>query len=233
MPYTPYTEQRVADLSPLQSQAIQGFSSLGQAAIPYLGQAANTLSGFVNGNANPFQDQVANRVTRGVTDAYNQAVSQTTGRFNTPGNFDSARHQLARELDQRALSTGLGDALGNVYSTGYENAANRALSSVGALGGLLSGATGALATGLQAGNIPRQQQQSLLDSLYGDFQEQRNYPWQQIQNAASLLGTGSRAGGSTTSSVQGYDPVSQGLGVMQLASSMGSKGGNGAPVTSY
>jgi hypothetical protein len=230
MPYVPYTQQRVADLSPLQNQALAGFGQLGAAALPYLGQAANTLSGFIAGDSNPFQQQVADRVTRGVTDSYNNAVAQTTGRFNTPGNFDSARHQLARELDQRALATGLGDSLGQVYSNAYENAANRALSSVGAMGGLVNTATGALSTGLQAGNIPRLQQQQLLDSLYGDFTEQRDFPWTQLQRAAGLLGpiAGNNAMGTSSTSQTTYDPVSQGLGLMAAA---GSKGGNGAPVT--
>lgn len=232
MPYVPYTQQRVADLSPLQQQSLQGFSALGGAAVPYLGQAADTLSGFLSGNQNPFQQQVIDRMTRGVTDQYNNAVGQTTGRFNTAGNMGSARNAIADELNQRALATGLGDAEGSVLSSGYENAANRAMSATGALGGLLGAGAGALSTGLQAGAVPQQNQQQLLSSLYGDFLEQRQYPWTQLQNAAGLL-TGARGGaGSTTTAVQGFDPVSQGLGLAQLGSqkggssgSLGSKGG--------
>jgi hypothetical protein len=225
-PYQPYTQQRVADLSPLQQGALNGYGQLGQAALPYAGQAASTLSGFMNGDSNPYQQQVIDRMTRGVTDQYNNAVSQTTGRFNSPGNFGSVRQGMADEMNQRALATGLGDATGQVLSSGYENAANRALQSVGALGGLANTGVSALGSALTAGAVPQQQQQQLLSSLYGDFQEQRQYPWTQLQNAAGLL-TGARgATGQTQTSVQGYDPVSQGVGLAQLASQKGGAGGS-------
>lgn len=231
-PYQPYTQQRVADLSPLQQQALGGFSQLGQAALPYMGQAANTLGGFIGGDSNPFQQQVADRVTRGVTDQYNNAVSQTSGRFNSPGNFGSARQAMADELNQRALATGLGDSLGGVYSSGYENAANRSLQSVGQLGSLFNTGTGALSTALNAGAVPQQNQQQLLNSLYSDFTEQRQYPWTQLQNAAGLVAPifgGSM--GSTQTTQQSYSPVSQGLGVLSLANQAGNKGGNGGSTT--
>ncbi len=236
IPYQPYTQQRVADLSPLQQGALSGYGQLAGAATPYLGQAAGTLSNFIGGDSNPYQQQVIDRMTRGVTDQYNNAVAQTTGRFNTPGNLGSARNAMADELNQRALATGLGDATGSVLSSGFENSANRALQSVGALGGLGNTVLGGLGQGLAAGAIPQQNQQQLLSSLYGDFREQRQYPWTQLQNAASLLGVTRPATGSTVTNQQNYDPLSQGIGLTSLAgqkggaggSSLGSKGGNDA-----
>lgn len=227
IPYQPYTGQRVADLSGLQQGALQGFGALGQGAAPYYGQAAGALSGMMSGSMDPYTSQVIDAMQRGVTNAYNDAVSQTSGRFNTPGNFGSARQGIADNLNQTALATGLGDAEATALSNAYENSQNRALSSVGALGGLVGSGTGALSSALTAGAIPQQYQQNLLSTLYSDFQEQRQYPWTQIQNAASLLGLGRGATGQTVSSVQGYNPVSQGLGLYQLGSQKGGGGSKG------
>lgn len=226
LPYVPYTGQRVAPLSNLQQQALGGFSGLGQAAIPYLGQAGNTLSADMSGSMDPYTQQVIDRMQRGVTDQYNNAVGQTSGRFNSAGNWGSARQGIADELNQRALATGLGDAEATALSGAYENSQNRALQSVGALGGLINTGVGALSTGLTAGAIPQQYNQNLDTSLYNDFLEQRQYPWTQLQNAASLLGIGRSGAGSTTTQVQGYDPLSQGLGLYQLGSQKGGSGGS-------
>lgn len=232
-PYQPYGQQRVADLSPLQSQSLAGIQGLGAASIPYLGQAASSLSGMLSGDMNPYAQQVGDRTAHSVTDAFNAATAGTSGRFNSPGNWGSERHGMADERNARALSTGLGDAYATAYGNAYQNAQTNKLGAASGLGSLLNTGLQGLTTGLNAGNVQRQQQQSLLDSLYGDFTEQRDYPWQQIQRFGSLLGVGGGAAGSNTARTQNYDPISQGLGLMQLGSGMSNKGGSGSGVTPW
>ena len=227
-PYTPYTGPRVADLSPLQQGALGSYGQVGSAASSMYGAAAPLMGSILSGDQNPFNQDVVNRTTRQATDAYNQAVAGTSGRFNTPGNWDSARHDIRDELNQRALATGLGDAIGSINANEFQQSRQNALQGVGAIGSALGSVTGALGNAMQAGDIPRQQLQQVYNTGYNDYLDQRNYPWQQLQNFSGLL-TGARgAAPTTTTQTQGYDPISQGIGLWTLGSSMGNKGGNGA-----
>ena len=222
-PYTPYTGPRVADLSPLQQGALGGYGAVGSAAAPLYGAAGQSLQSIISGDMNPYTDAVVNRTTRQVTDAYNQAVGQTSGRFNSPGNWDSARHDLRDELNQRALATGLTDGIGAINNSAYNTMRQNQMQGIGALNSSIGSVTGALGNAVNAGDIQRRQLQQVYDTGYGDYMDQRQYPWQQLQNFAGLL-TGARGtAGSTTTSRQGYDPVSQGIGLATLGSSL--KGG--------
>jgi hypothetical protein len=68
-------------------------------------------------------------------------------------------------------------------------------------------------------------QQQLLDSLYGDFQQWRDYPEHQLgimaNTASSFMGGG--AGQQTTTQGPGGDPLGQGMGYLMLANLMGWK----------
>jgi hypothetical protein len=226
-PYTPYTGPRVADLSPLQQGALGSYGQVAGAAAPLYGQAGQALGGIISGDMNPYTQDVVNRTTRQATDAYAQAVGQTSGRFNSPGNWDSARHDMRDELNQRALATGLGDSIGSLNNNAYNTMRSNQLQGIGTLGSAVGSATGALGSAMQMGDIQRQQMQHVYDTGYNDYMDQRQYPWQQLQNFSGLF-TGARgAAPQTTTSQQGYDPVSQGLGVIQLGSALSNKGGQG------
>jgi hypothetical protein len=225
-PYQPYTGPRVAGLSPLQNQALGGYSQVGQAASPLYGQAGQALGGIISGDMNPYTQDVVNRTTRQVTDAYNQAVGQTSGRFNSAGNWGSARQGIQDELNQRALATGLTDGIGSLNNSAYNTMRQNQMQGIGTLNSTLGSATGALGSAMQAGDIPRQQMQQVYNTGYNDYMDQRQYPWSQLQNFAGLL-TGARgAAGSTTTGQQNYDPISQGLGLAALGGSL--KGGQGS-----
>lgn len=229
-PYQPYNYQRVADLSGLQNQALGNMGALPGAAMPMLGAASDNITRTLSGGFDdPFQQQVIDRMTRGVTDQYNNAVGQTSGRFNTAGNWGSARQGLADEMNQRALATGLGDATGSVLSGNFQNERNRQMQVAGMAPQMLSSAVGSLSQMLAAGDVPRLQQQRLLDSRYQDFTDQRDYGWTQLQRLAGLSGLGGAGAGTTSTSRQGYDPVSQGIGLATLGSN---KGGSGSSLAS-
>jgi hypothetical protein len=185
---------------------------------------------MISGNMNPYTQDVVNRTTRGVTDAYNQAVGQTSGRFNSAGNWGSARQGMRDELNQRALATGLTDGIGTLNSNAFNTMQANQLQGIGTLNSSLGAQTGALNSALNAGSVPQQNLQSVYNTAYNDFVDQRNYPWQQLQNFGGLLASAQGSAPRTTTSSQGYDPVSQGLGVAQLGSAM--KGGsNGSSST--
>ena len=228
-PYQPYTGPRVAELTPTQNAAIGGYGQLAQGVAPLYGTASGTLGNILQGAQNPYMQHMFVLATQDATQAYNQAVAGTSGRFNTPGNWDSARHDMRDELNQRALATGLGNSIGSIEAGQFNTSNQMALQGLSGLNSTLGAGTSAINSALQGSDLQRQQMQQVYNTGYNDYLEQRQYPWQQLQNLSSLF-TGARgAAGSTTTNQQGYDPISQGIGLWTLGSSLGnsgSKGGN-------
>lgn len=226
-PYTPYTGPRVADLTPTQQAAIGGYGAIANGVTPLYGQAAGTVGNILQGQDNPYLKNAINAATTQATDAYNQAVAGTSGRFNSPGNWDSARHDMRDELNQRALATGLGNSIGSLEMGQFNTNNQTALQALSGLNSTLGAGTSAINNAIQGSDIQRQQLQQVYGTGYNDYLDQRNYPWQQLQNFSGLL-TGARgAAPTTTTTQQGYDPISQGVGLMALGNAYSKgKGGN-------
>ena len=231
-PYQPYDGPLVAELPGMQQGALGGINSL-MYGTGSMGNAEQMLGATLRGEGgNQFTEQVADRVSRGVTDQYNNATQTTTRRFNSPGGWGSQRHLMSEDRNQENLSRGLGDALGSVYSTGYENERNRQMQAVPASAGLYQTGMSGLNQGLNAGNVYRGYQQELINAQRGIFNEQRDYPWQQIQRLGSLMSQ-AQGGAGSTSTTQGPAPdrASQygGLALAGLNAYNGSggKGGSG------
>ncbi len=93
-PYTPYTGQRVAGLTPLQRSSIQGFGDLA-GGTPSLNAADDMLTSTLrgqNGNPyagdNPYFRQSLQTGLGDLTDAYNRGTAaDTTRMFNQAGAF--------------------------------------------------------------------------------------------------------------------------------------------------
>jgi hypothetical protein len=137
----------------------------------------------------------------------------------------SARHQLAENNNQQNLSRGLTDSLGALRSNAFESSQNRRLQAAG-LGGQLAGTySGILGNAMQAGDIPRRFDQSVIDANYGDWREANDYPYTQLQRVSGALGPlFGAAPRTTTSRGPGSDPIAQGLGTWQLANMLGGSG---------
>jgi len=129
----------------------------------------------------------------------------------------------------RNFATGLGDALSTQFSNDYNNSQNRALQAASGSQGLYDTLGRGFQAGITAGNVDRSQYQQLLDSLYGDFQDQVKYPQQQLGIFGDALGRAMGAGGQqSTTQGPGPDRVSQGVGTLAIANMLGSgKGGTG------
>ena len=223
--YQPYQGQRVANLSPTQTGALGNLQYLSNGT-PSMHSAEQSLNQTLTGGyKNPFEDQVVKRVTGDVTNAYNQATNTTTRRANTAGNFLSARHNMAQDQNDTNLARGLGDAIGQVRSGNHEAERNRQMQAAGMAPNLTSSAIGSLGQIASLGNIERLYNQQLLDSQYGDFTDQRDHGWNQLNRLGSLFGATQGSMPRTTTSQQGYDPISQGLGTYMMASNMYNKGG--------
>jgi len=218
-----YMGPRVADLTPVQNQAVGGYSQLLSALPGMAAPSVNMLQDTISGNGgNPFTDQVVSRMQKPVIDAYNAATSSTTGRFNTPGNFGSDRMMMAQDRNERNLSQGLADATGQLYANAYENERGRQMQAPGILAGLATTGSGLLNNAAMIGDLPRQVQQQAMNTLYQDFLNVNNYPTTQLQTAASAVGPLFGAlPRTTTTTGPGSDPVQQGIGLLYLANLLG------------
>jgi hypothetical protein len=226
-PYQQFNGPRVAELSGLQNQSAQGYQNL--LANPAWGQAQNTYSNMQNGSMNPFMDQIGGRVTKQVTDAYNQATNGTRTAFNDVGNFGGSGQNIAQDRNDKNLSTGLADGLGSLYGGEWNNMQGRMLQGAQGSQGLAGAYGNALGSAMQAGNTQRGFDQQVIDANYGDWQTANNYPWEQLNRGAGIFSQ--LQGGAprtTTTTGPGADRTSQGLGIAMLANQMGGNSGSKA-----
>jgi hypothetical protein len=227
LPYQQYQGPRVANLSPLQNQAIGNYSGL--ISDPSWQQAQNTYSDAQNGSMNPYMQQVGQTVIADTTNAFNHATAGTRSAYNTPGNFGSARQGIAQDTNETNLARGLSQGLGGVYSNAYDNMQNRRIQGANGSQQLAGTYGNALNNSIQAGNTSRNFDQNVIDALYGDWQSANNYPWQQIERGANVFGQ--LQGGAprqTTTTGPGSDRVSQGLGLWALGNNLGGSSGSKA-----
>lgn len=185
-----------------------------------LGGSAH-LNAMSNAQRNLAQ-QLGRASAQMTSDEYNRSGalrSEDLSRGLNAGQFNASLGNTAFENSaQRGLNAGQFNA--NLGSSAYENERNRQMQGVGASANLYNSLLNGQNMALNAGDVERNQIQSLLNSQYQDFQDWRNYPDSRIGlfgNAlSSILG---RAGGSTQTN-QGLPPrdlVSNGLGIFALA----------------
>lgn len=223
-PYTPYNGPRVAGLTDLQNQAIGNASNAGVAGGNTLQRGADLAYNAGNTQFDPAQfEQFLSPYTNGVVDRIAQLgernltenlLPQINDSFIGSGMPFGSRHEdiTARALrdtngsilgqQSQALSSAYDSAMGN-----YQNALQRQAQT----GGILSGiGTGQTQNEMQAGGfqnlmggVQQANQQQNLDTAYGDFQNQKNYPLQQLDVVNSILKGYSPYQSKTTTTVAG------------------------------
>ncbi len=217
-PYQQYQGMRVAPFTQGQQQAFNGiYGSMGGSQGT---QAANQyLTGLLGGQGSFDLNGVIDAASRDVTSRYNQATAGITDRFNNPGNWGGARHQLAQADAGQALARGLGDANANARLQAYQFDQNQRMQAANLANTLQNSQMQNWMQGLNAGNYERQYGQGLLDVAHQDWQNQWDYPNQQVERLGNALGIGQRGAGTNTTT-QTPDPNrwSQllGLGALSL-----------------
>lgn len=207
-PYTPYGGPRVAGLDPLQQQAITDAGTVGDSGQNTLQSGANLASnaGWTQFDPNQFQkfmspytDGVVNRIAdlgqRNLTENLLPSINSS---FIGSGMPFGSRHEdiTARALrdTNESIMGQQSQALQQSYDsamTNYQGALQRQAQTGGILAGI---GTGQTQNQLQAGgyqqlmgSIPQQLGQQNLDMAYQDFQNQKNYPLQQLDTVNSIL----------------------------------------------
>jgi len=222
-PYQPYGGPRVAGFTPLQEDAMKNANA-------YTGDVNNMITGAGGMVSNagqlfnkdefgqfmsPYTDGVVNRIaqlgSRNLSENLLPAVNDTfirSGQFGSRGNADFTLRAL-RDTQESVLgqqAEALESAQKNAMSN-YQNAQGRQLQAgqtMGALGQLFGNEN---RSQLGFANTMGLQQQQLnqqnLDTAYGDFTAQRDYPLQMLNILNSV--------------VRGYQPTAQTGGLSTTA----------------
>ena len=206
-PYQTYDQQRIAGFTDRETQA-QGMleNSLG-AYQPYMDQAQTSLNQASQNWGNDAATQYMNPYQQNVTDIasreYNRGMDVQQANIQgqatqSAGGFGGGRQGVMEAENERARALGLSDLQLKGQAQAYDNAQQtfnadqtRALQTA-----QLAPTLGASAQGLavqdaaaleRIGASERQLSQQSLDTAYGDFQEQRQHPYDQTNFATGVL----------------------------------------------
>lgn len=257
--YNPFPGPTVAAPSAATQQAEQmALSNVGDYQ-PFLNQAgALTAAGAapitgqqINSYMNPFMNQVVGGIESNLNTNLNQNVLPgvqdkfvSAGQSRSPQEMQSTNNAVYQ--NQQAI----GQAVGGVLNSGYDTALNaaqqqqqmeqRAGAQFGTLGQLSQqlgqGDVGSVAA---AGQTIDSNNQANLNAAQNQFNQQQQWPWQQLQLASGIINglpvsqTGSTSGATTQQ--QGYtaSPLAQLGGLASFGSSLGNIFGGSSGGSSY
>lgn len=253
--YTPYTGQRVAQLSADETDAYNRLRSSLGLADPYFAGAQDTLgqvsqiglNGFSQEQLdpwmNPYTQNVLDIQKSRALDAYGEQRQALQQRAGQTGAFGGSRHGLA----EAKLSSDFQRQLGESEMLGLHQAYNQGLA--GAMGGAqMAGQAGVNSAGLAmnqsqntlselsalegAGANQRMIEQMGLDAQYGEHLNAQAYPWEQLSAASSILNPMASLYRETSSTTNTKDTPANGgwLGkAIGFASSIAGIAGMGIP----
>lgn len=186
-PFTPYTDQRYADFTPQQTQALGMIEERAAGGNPLQQSAETALQQQIQGGTNPYLDSMVNKAQQSVLGSANAAAVRS-GSFGNSGIAEQAAQQL-------------GDVATQMYGGAYESDAARRMQAIGMAPQISQAGYQDANQLLQAGQIGQNQQQQQRDFAYQQFQEQQNLPYKQL--AAMAAPFGSNLGQTQTTSGSG------------------------------
>jgi hypothetical protein len=205
--FIPYGAPRIAQTDPMQEQARTRAGQTAEAWTPYMAEAgaatARGAAAFDPNQATQFQSPYMSGVTDEIARLGNTNFQENilptlndafigSGQFGSTRNMDmatrAARDTQREIMGQQSLSLQRGqEAAMKDYGTwtqrGLEGGQN-----LSALASLQQNLDARTAAGLEtAGATRRGEEQAGLDLAYGDFQEQRDFPWQTAGRMSDIL----------------------------------------------
>lgn len=185
--YTPYSEDRFADLTGTQQTGLDMITDRATGGDPTMDQAQLTMQDtLAGGNTNPFLDQMVQRAqdsvrSNGLTGAVN------SGSFGNSG---------LEEVTNR----GLGDVATQMYGGAYDADRNRQMQALSLAPTYGNQAYQDASQLMKAGQMEQDQAQQGMDFDYQQFQEEQNLPYKQMSAYQGLLGS---TGANSTTSTSG------------------------------
>jgi len=205
-PYKPYEGQRNAALSPMQIQAMQ--SAANMSAGP------EAFSKGISGYMSPYMQNVVDIGKREATRQSGIMGQQQQAQAAQAGAFGGGRDAIMRAERERNLGMQMSDIQDKGMQSAYDQAANQFRQGI---------TQGMDINKMQAGygGMQQAQVQKELDTKYGDFGNQMNYPYKQLGFMSDMIrglpvGTASsttqyQAPGSTLGQLGGLGVTALGL----------------------
>jgi hypothetical protein len=198
-PYQGYQGQGVADLNQYQTSALDQIANqAGNSQIQ--GQAESALSSMLaGGQQNPYLDQQVANAQRSVADTYNLFTKpQTESAMVNSGSFGNSGLQQMQQYQQTQAGKQAADIATTMYGSAYNTDQQNKLAALGLQSGVQNSAYTGANQLLNAGNVAYNNAQDKADFQYQQFQNQQNYPLQQV--AAVGGGLNNMSGSTTTQS---------------------------------
>ena len=191
-PYQPYGGQRLAEFTPAQEQAFGSVQSMQGIAGLKAAEAGERVTGEEVGYyMNPYLQQVAGNTAREMTRASDIRGQGDAARAVMSGAFGGSRHGLVESERERNLNRSLSDMYTGVFSGGYDRALGQANQYRSNLLAASQAEQGMNIRDINAmmgiGSLQQQQGQRGLDIAYGDFQQQQQYPYEQLGFVSNML----------------------------------------------
>jgi len=231
-PYTPYTGQLVAGMTPTQQQGLANINASQGMALPFINEGAGYTREAARGITpelydrfySPYVRDVANATQANLLESAAQQRSGLKSGAIGAGAFGGDRAGIAQAEMARQQNLANAQAMSNIYNQGYTQAMGLAggqVQNLGAMGqqlaGLGAGAQSSVLQGAQAQMAAGAQEQATnqaqLQAAYDQFLRQLSDPFQRAQFFANIAqGLGSTAGGTSSTTAPPPNMGSQILG---------------------
>lgn len=205
-PYKTYEGKRNADLAPMQTQAMQGAANMSA--------GPEAFSQGIGGYMSPYMQNVVDIGKREAARQSGIMGTQQQAQAAQAGAFGGSRDAIMRAERERNLSQQMGDIQDKGMQSAYDQAANQFRTGI---------TQGMEINKMQAGygGMQQAQVQRELDTKYGNFGNQQNYPYKQLGFMSDMIrglpvGTASsttqyQAPGSTLGQLGGLGVTALGL----------------------
>lgn len=236
--YSPYSGDRVAELSENERRGITLAREGAQSFDPYAEQAGALIErgsqqftdADMSGYMNPYIKGALDPAAREIREQGRRTLTDLDARSASMGAFGGSRAALMRTEAERGTT----EAVSDLYQRGLSDAFDRAtqlwgadrardMEAAGQLMNLGQAVQGARTSDIQAlmttGATDRSIQQAMADFDYQQFVEERDWDIRNLSGLlASLQGTkGSYSTTQTTETEQKSDPLGQALGIAAMA----------------
>jgi hypothetical protein len=171
-PYKPYEGQRNAELAPMQIQAMQSASDMSA--------GPEAFSKGVSGYMSPYMQNVVDIGKREAARQSGIMGTQQQAQATQAGAFGGSRDAIMRAERERNLGMQMSDIQDKGMQSAYDQAANQFRQGI---------TQGMDINKMQAGygGMQQAQVQKELDTKYGDFGNQMNYPYKQLGFMSDMI----------------------------------------------
>lgn len=223
--YQAYGGQRVAGFTQDQQMAQDATRNRAMYGSQALQGANNYVNSTLAGGPNPYTDEMVNQVTGDISRNFRDATAPNMmAQFNSAGAYGGSAQQQAMQGAQGAMADSIGQAATSIRSGAYEADQNRKMQAAQFAPQLAREDYYDMdRLGLQ-GSQQQNLWQSLLDSQYGDFTEQRDWSKNQLSSLSNMLGA--IQGGTQTSTGANPNYTSGTQNAMSYAALLASMYGN-------